>query len=154
MSQTSAGILLFRRNPDPEFYLAHPGGPYWKNKDEGAWSIPKGLIDVEEQKLDAAVREFEEEIGFRPDGNFLELGSIRQKGGKVVYAWGVEADLPENFTLASNRFEMEWPPNSGEMQTFPEIDRAAFFPREVALDKINPAQAEFIYRLQKKLKDG
>lgn len=150
MSKTSAGILLFHRNPDPEYFLAHPGGPYWKNKDEGAWSIPKGLIGETEEKLEAAVREFEEEIGFRPEGNFLNLGSIRQKGGKQVHAWAVEMDLPDSLTLDSNTFEMEWPPNSGKKQRFPEIDRAAFFPEEVALDKINPAQAELIYRLREK----
>lgn len=152
MPQISAGILLFRRNPDLEFFLAHPGGPYWQNKDEGAWSIPKGLIGDTEEKLEAAVREFEEEVGFRPEGNFLDLGSIQQKGGKVVYAWAVEEDLPDGYTIDSNTFEMEWPPNSGEQQTFPEIDRAEFFPEEVALDKINPAQAEFIYRLKQKLR--
>jgi len=151
MPQISAGILLFRRNRSLELYLAHPGGPYWRNKDEGAWSIPKGLIRDTEKKQAAAAREFEEEVGFRPEGDFIELGSVQQQGGKVVYAWAVESDLPEGFQLESNMFEMEWPPNSGETQLFPEIDRAEFFPEEVALDKINPAQAEFIYRLREAL---
>ena len=153
MAETSAGILLYRKTDDLEFFLAHPGGPYWKNKDEGAWSIPKGLIDETEESIDAAVREFEEEVGFRPEGDFIGLGSIRQKGGKEVHAWAVEGDLPDDFTLESNTFEMEWPPNSGETQRFPEIDQAQFFPVDIALDKINPAQAEFIYRIRKKLKE-
>lgn len=147
MPQISAGILLFRKKPDLEFFLAHPGGPYWKNKDAGAWSIPKGEIEEGEDKLNAAIREFEEETGFKPEGKFLELGSVTQKGGKTVHAWAVEGELPGNHQVDSNTFEIEWPPRSGQMKKFPEIDRAEFLPREIVLDKINPAQAEFIHRL-------
>lgn len=148
MPEISAGILLFKNDPDLKILLAHPGGPYWQNKDEGAWSIPKGLIEDEEAKLPAAIREFEEEIGFVPDGDFIELDSIKQKGGKVVYAWAVEGTLPEDHKLNSNSFEMEWPPNTGNIQEFPEIDRTEFFSIAQAKKKINPAQIEFITRLQ------
>ncbi len=151
MPQISAGILLFKLDPDLKFYLAHPGGPYWKNKDEGAWSIPKGVIEEEEEKLPAALREFEEEIGFKPEGNFIALGSVKQKGGKVVYAWAVESSLPDVYQIRSNSFEIEWPPNTGNRQQFPEVDRAEFFEVDQALKKINSAQKAFIERLQDEL---
>ncbi len=152
MSQTSAGILMFRLSPDLELFLAHPGGPYWTNKDEGAWSIPKGIIEEEEDTLKAAIREFKEEIGFTPSGNFIKLGSIKQKGGKVVHAWAVQEELPEDHEIKSNMFEVEWPPNTGKSQKFPEMDRAEFFAVETARNKINPAQAELIDRLVSRLK--
>lgn len=151
MPVESAGILLYKRDPILKVLLAHPGGPYWQNKDEGAWSIPKGLIEDDEDKLAAAIREFEEEIGFQPDGTFIELGSIKQKGGKIVYSWAVEGYLPKNFQPDSNHFKIEWPPESGRMQQFPEIDRVEFFDLETARIKINTAQRELLARLQKEL---
>ena len=126
----------------------HPGGPFWAKKDEGAWSIPKGEAAPGEDLLTRAQTEFEEELGIRPEGNYISLGSIKQKGGKTVHAWAVEGDLPESFQLKSNLFEMEWPPRSGKMKTFPEVDRAEFFPEKIARRKINPAQTLFIDRLR------
>ncbi|MDX1619326.1 MAG: NUDIX domain-containing protein, partial [Balneolaceae bacterium] len=125
--------------------------PYWSNKEEGAWSVPKGEIGEEEDTLEAAVREFEEEIGYHPVGKFIDLGSTRQKGGKVVYAWAVEDDLPRGHEISSNTFDLEWPPNTGRRQTFPEIDRARFFSLDEARSKINPAQVLFIDRLEEQL---
>ncbi len=147
MSNISAGILLYRRKPSLQVLLAHPGGPYWQNKDEGAWSIPKGEVDPDEDLLDAAKREFEEEVGFVPEGKYLSLGYIKQKGGKTVHAWAVEYAIPDDFIFESNMFEMEWPPDTGKMKDFPEIDRIEYFNPFEARKKINPAQAEFIGRL-------
>lgn len=147
MPQTSAGILLFRRKPSLQVLLAHPGGPFWQNKDEGAWSIPKGEVAPEENLLAAAKREFEEELGFIPEGDFIDLGSIKQKGGKKVYAWAVEYEIPDDFIFESNLFEIEWPPDTGKKESFPEIDRIEYFNPFEARKKINPAQAEFISRL-------
>ena len=147
MAKTSAGILLFLRKPHLQVLLAHPGGPFWWNKDEGAWSIPKGEIEEDEEMLDAAKREFEEELGFIPDGKYIELGSVKQKGGKTVYAWAIEYQIPDDFIFDPNYFEMEWPPESGKKDEFPEIDRIEYFPLFEAKKKINPAQSEFINRL-------
>lgn len=134
-----------------EVLLVHPGGPYFARKDEGAWSIPKGLVDPSEQPLDAARREFEEETALRPSGPFLELTPVRQKGGKIVQAWAFTGDCdPE--TLRSNTFTMEWPPGSGRTQAFPEIDRAAFFGLDDARQKINPAQLALLDELAGKLR--
>ena len=126
-AQKSAGLLVFRRRDGgAQFLLAHPGGPYWARKDDGAWTIPKGLIEDGEDPRAAALREFEEEVGQRVDGPLFELTPLRQKGGKLVQAWLAEADVdPAN--LASNTFEIEWPPRSGRMASFPEIDRIAWF---------------------------
>jgi predicted NUDIX family NTP pyrophosphohydrolase len=147
-SALSAGLLMFRRrSADLEVLLVHPGGPFFARKEEGAWSIPKGEAAPGEDLLTRAKTEFEEEIGFAPDGLFLPLGSIRQKGGKTVHAWAVEGELPSDFRLLSNTFELEWPPRSGRRQTFPEIDRAEFFDKATARRKINPAQIELIDRL-------
>jgi predicted NUDIX family NTP pyrophosphohydrolase len=147
-SNVSAGLLMFRRNRDSlEFLLAHPGGPFWKNKDEGAWSIPKGQVQPGEDLLARAKIEFEEEIGIKASGNFLPLGSIKQKGGKTVHGWAFEGDLPQNFEVISNLFEVEWPPRSGKVKEFPEVDRAEFFANEIARRKINPAQIPFLDRL-------
>ncbi|MDZ7691375.1 MAG: NUDIX domain-containing protein [Balneolaceae bacterium] len=153
MPEVSAGILLFTKEPELQLLLAHPGGPYWQNKDEGAWSIPKGLIEKDEDKLEAAVREFQEEVNLKPAGDFLELGSIKQKGGKVVFAWAVESERSANndFEIESNTFTLEWPPNTGKMQEFPEIDRAEFFSLEQAYQKINEAQRTFLDRLIQKI---
>lgn len=147
MAKTSAGILIFRRKPNLQLLLAHPGGPYWINKDEGAWSIPKGEIEEGEELLSAAKRELKEELGFIPDGKYIELGSIKQKGGKTVHGWAVEYVIPDDYIFESNWFEIEWPPKSGKTEWFPEIDRIEYFTPFEAKKKINPAQAEFIIRL-------
>ncbi|MGH9797670.1 MAG: NUDIX domain-containing protein [Candidatus Polarisedimenticolia bacterium] len=136
----SAGILMHReREGRLEVLLVHPGGPLLGGRDEGAWTIPKGLIEPGEEELDAARREFEEETGLRPEGSFVPLGSVVQKGGKVVRAWAVEGDCDAD-AVKSNTFTMEWPPRSGRCQEFPEIDRAAFFDLDTARLKILPAQ--------------
>lgn len=130
--------------------LAHPGGPFWKNKDDGAWSIPKGEYDENEDPLAAARRELAEETGLTPLGDFIPLGEIRQPGGKVVTAWAVEGNCDMAFDGAgvrSNTFTMAWPPGSGKLQEFPEIDRAEWFPLEAARRKILKGQAELLNRL-------
>src|ERR1043166_2947083 len=145
----SAGLLMFRRKNDAlEVLLVHPGGPFWKNKDDGAWSIPKGEAEPSEDLVSRAQIEFEEELGFKPQGEWIPLGSIKQAGGKTVHAWAFEGDLPEPFELKSNTFEMEWPPRSGQMREFPEIDRVEFFSEDIARRKINPAQIPFLDRLR------
>ena len=152
-SRTSAGLLMFRRKLDQiEALLVHPGGPFWRNKDDGAWTIPKGEIQPGEDLLARAQREFEEEVGIKPSGNWIPLGSITQKGGKTVHAWAFEGNLPESFELKSNTFEIEWPPRSGKFNNFPEIDRAEFFPEELARRKINPAQIPFFDRLREAIR--
>ncbi|MDO1447694.1 NUDIX domain-containing protein [Rhodocytophaga aerolata] len=144
----SAGMLLFRRKDNKlEVFLAHPGGPFWAHKDAGAWTIPKGLINKGESTLLAACREFEEETGIRPSGNFLPLGSIRQKAGKTVHAWAWEGEADPSQTT-SNLMKMEYPKGSGNWLTFPEVDRCAWFDSEEAKNYINPAQIEFIDRLK------
>ena len=143
----SAGLLLFRRSAAVlEVLLGHPGGPFWQNKDDGAWSIPKGLIGADEAALSAARREFVEETGHDPDGDFLPLGEARQPGGKVVQAWAIEGDW-DPALIRSNNFEMEWPPRSGRRRTFPEIDRAAWFAIADARRKILKGQGVFVDRL-------
>ena len=140
---------MFRsKNDELEVLLAHPGGPFFARKDEGVWTIPKGEAAPDEDLLTRAQIEFEEEIGIRPHGNWIELGSIKQKGGKIVHAWAFEGDLPNSFKLKSNTFEMEWPPGSGKLKEFPEIDRAEFFRDEVARRKIKPTQVPFFDRLR------
>ena len=146
MAKRSAGILL-HRNGASEVLLVHPGGPFWAKKDLGAWSIPKGEHDDGEDGLDTALREFREETGTELEaGELTDLGSIKQRGGKVVQAWAAEGDLDAG-TVRSNTFTMEWPPRSGTMREFPEVDRAAWFSLEEARERINPAQAEFLDRL-------
>jgi len=140
---------MFRiKDDEMEMLLAHPGGPFFARKDEGVWTIPKGEAAPDEDLLTRAQIEFEEEIGIRPHGNWIELGSIKQKGGKIVHAWAFEGDLPNSFKLKSNTFEMEWPPGSGKLKEFPEIDRAEFFRDEVARRKIKPTQVPFFDRLR------
>ncbi len=147
MAKQSAGILLFRfRGNLPEIFLGHPGGPYWAKKDDGAWSIPKGGFSEDEDPLDAAKREFFEEIGSPVEGTFITLGVIKQPGGKIVHAWAVKGDCDPS-TVASNTFMLEWPPKSGREQEFPEIDRAEWFPIDVARVKILRGQEGFIDRL-------
>ncbi len=149
-TKRSAGIILFRRSGgEAEFLLVHPGGPFWTKKDAGAWSIPKGQIEAEEEPRACAIRELEEELGPAPEldpEQLIELGSIKQKAGKVVEAWAAEADFDPT-TLASNTFSMEWPPRSGKEQEFPEVDRAEWFDLATAREKILPAQAELLDRL-------
>jgi len=143
----SAGLLLYKRTGNaPEFFLVHPGGPFWKNKDEGAWSIPKGEFEDDEDALDAAKREFEEETGIALNGVFIKLKPLKQKSGKLIFAWGVDQDI-DAALIRSNVFEMEWPPRSGKFKSFPEIDRGEWFSPVVAKQKINPAQAGFIDEL-------
>jgi predicted NUDIX family NTP pyrophosphohydrolase len=148
ISNQSAGILLYRNiNGQIEFFLVHPGGPFFKNKDEGYWSIPKGEFLPDENPLAAAQREFEEETG-RPikAEKFIELSPIKQKSGKIVHAWSAEGELDAD-TITSNTFEIEWPPHSGKMSSFPEIGRAGWFDIENARLKINAAQAALIDEL-------
>jgi predicted NUDIX family NTP pyrophosphohydrolase len=148
-ARTSAGVLLFRRaGDDLQVLLVHPGGPFWTKRDLGAWSIPKGECEAGEDPRAAAWREFGEELGTPvPDGEALELGEIRQKAGKIVLAWAVAADLDPD-QIASNTFEMEWPPRSGRTQSFPEVDRAGWFGLADARERINPAQVVLLERLR------
>jgi predicted NUDIX family NTP pyrophosphohydrolase len=149
-ARESAGVLLFRNRAAPELLLVHPGGPFWAKKDVGAWTIPKGEPDEGEELQRCALREMGEELGPTAPGldpaALIELGSIRQKGGKLVHAWAAEGEF-DPATLASNSFEMEWPPRSGERREFPEVDRAEWFDPEEARRRILPAQAELIDRL-------
>lgn len=131
-----------------EVLLVHPGGPFWMKKDAGAWSLPKGEAGAGEDLLQTAQREFEEETGFHPEGEFFSLGEVRQKSGKVVCAWAFEGDC-DSSSLKSNTFMMEWPPRSGEKQEFPEIDRAEFFALDEARKKINPAQVALLDALER-----
>ena len=149
----SAGLLLFRRAPaGPEVFLAHPGGPFWAKRDAGAWSIPKGLIESDEDPLDTACREFVEETGLQPRPPFIDLGAIRQKGGKTVQAWAWEGDA-DAAAIRSNTGRVEWPRGSGRWITFPEVDRCAWFDLDTARRKINAAQAELIDRLERILRE-
>ena len=146
MAKKSAGILMYRFLEEKlEIFLVHPGGPIWKNKDQGAWSIPKGEFE-DEDPLQAAKREFFEETGMSVEGEFKALTPVTQKNGKRVYAWATEGNVdPEK--IKSNEFEMEWPPKSGRRAKFPEIDKAGWFPADVALRKINSGQAAIIREL-------
>ena len=151
MARTSAGVLLYRRRDGvPEVFLVHPGGPFWAKKDEGAWSIPKGEFDPSEDALTAAKREFEEETGLVVEGEFRPLKPIRQAGGKLVHAFALEGDLDPK-AIHSNTFEMEWPPRSGRRQAFPEVDRAAWFPLDVAREKIHKGQVGLLDALERML---
>ena len=148
----SAGILLYRKvNGILEVLIVHPGGPFYKNKDEGHWSIPKGEPDEGEELLLTAKREFEEETGYSPNGNFIELGSITQKGGKEVFAWAVEGDLPSGHIHTSNMVNIEWPPRSGKKFSFPEVDKMEFLDVISAKLKVKEAQIPLIERLVKHL---
>jgi predicted NUDIX family NTP pyrophosphohydrolase len=148
MPRVSAGLLMYRfREGKLQVLLAHAGGPYFKNKDEGAWSIPKGEVAPGEDLLEAAKREFTEELGFSPAGPFSALQAVKQKGGKIVYVWSFEGDCDPR-AIVSNTFTMEWPPRSGRQMEFPEIDRAAFFDADPAKRKINPGQVALIEELE------
>jgi predicted NUDIX family NTP pyrophosphohydrolase len=166
-SKQSAGILLYRQtltprapgaqpgahSPTLEVFLVHPGGPFWKNKNAGSWTIPKGEFAATEPALDAAIREFREETGTSLDGQFQPLTPIRQKGGKVVHAWATAGQIDPDH-LFSNTFEMEWPPGSGKIATFPEVDRGAWYNIDDARKMINPAQTAFLDELLKITKTG
>jgi predicted NUDIX family NTP pyrophosphohydrolase len=147
----SAGLLLFRRGGlGLQVFLAHPGGPFWRDRDTGAWTIPKGIVNEGEELLAAACREFEEETGIHPREPFIPLGSVRQKAGKIVHAWAWEGDA-EPAEVTSNSARIEWPPGSGRWITYPEVDRCAWFDPAAARSRINPAQAELIDRLEQRL---
>lgn len=151
MRPVSAGMILFRRTGAAvEVLLVRPGGPYWRNKDVGAWQIPKGAVEAGEESLDAAFREVEEELGFRPAGNPLPLGRIRQTGGKLVDAFAIEAAF-EPSTLKSMLFEMEWPPRSGRTERFPEVELARWFTLPQARERMLPSQQPLLDRLEQAL---
>ena len=136
-----------------EFFLVHPGGPFWARKEDGAWSIPKGELGASEDPLAAAKREFEEETGLRPSGDFIALSPIKQPGGKIIYAWAFEGDC-DLAALHSNTFSLEWPPHSGRQQEFPEVDRAGWFNLEAARTKILRGQSGFLETLYELLSKG
>jgi len=144
--KTSAGLLLYRRCPELEVFLVHPGGPFWTRKDAGAWSIPKGEIEDGEDPLQAAKREFTEETGFTISGEVRSLDPLKQPSGKIIYAWAIEADYDPG-QIRSNLFSLEWPPKSGKMQQYPEVDRAAWFNISEARNKILAGQVGFIEQL-------
>ncbi|TMD86186.1 MAG: NUDIX domain-containing protein [Chloroflexi bacterium] len=151
-SVRSAGLVLYRRRDGKlEVLLVHPGGPFWQKRDEGAWSIPKGEVAENEEGMDVARREFQEELGTAaPDVEGTPLGEVRQAGGKLVKAWALPGDL-DVARITSNTFEIEWPPRSGKMQQFPEVDRAGWFDSDTARRKLLPAQRAFIDRLETQL---
>ncbi|MFO8010862.1 MAG: NUDIX domain-containing protein [Dehalococcoidia bacterium] len=147
MARYSAGLLMYRiRDAGLEVLLVHPGGPYWARKDEGAWSIPKGEYQAGEDPFEVAKREFQEETGIEPEGNFVELSQVRQPGGKKVTAWAFEGDC-DPVAIRSNTFTMEWPPHTGKQVEFPEVDRADWFKTDVARRKIQKGQVNFIDQL-------
>lgn len=151
MPQRSAGLLMYRRaGGGVVLLLVHPGGPFWAKKDEGAWSIPKGLLDEGEEPMAAGAREFEEETGLRPTGSFLEVGQFKQPSGKLILVWAVDGDF-DVATLRSNSFPMEWPPRSGRTQEFPEVDRAGWFAPAEAMRKLVKGQRPIVLALLKKL---
>ena len=149
MPRISAGLLMYRiHDGELQVLLAHPGGPFFKNKDEGAWSIPKGEVETGEDLLETAKREFEEETGVTPTGPFTALRPVKQKGGKIVHAWAFLGNC-EPSTIVSNTFKMQWPPRSGRLMAFPEIDRADFFDVAVARRKIKAGQEGLIEELER-----
>lgn len=154
MAKTSAGLILYRMQSGKlEVLLVHPGGPFWSKKDEGAWFVPKGELNVGEEPLAGAKREFEEETGLKPEGEFLALGSVKQKSGKTIVAWAFEGDCDPS-SIKSNTFTIEWPPKSGRRQEFPEIDRAGFFTVPQAKAKMHPVEYPLVLRLHELLGDA
>ena len=152
MAKQSAGILLFKTEDHQlQFFLVHPGGPFWQKKDAGAWSIPKGEFTDDEDALSAARREFQEETGITLTGDFIELTPVRQKAGKTIFAWAVEGNV-DAAGIQSNHYRIEWPPKSGKWRSYPEVDKAGWFADAEAREKINPAQAAFIDALQQVVK--
>lgn len=153
MMKKSAGILLYRLvDIKPEILLVHPGGPFWKNKDLGAWSIPKGEF-TDEEPLEAAIREFEEETGTKLSGKFIELTPVKLKSGKMVYAWALQGEMNAAAIHCDTFVNVEWPPRSGTIQSVPEVDKAAWFTADEAKQKINPAQVKLIDELLEKIKE-
>ena len=152
MKKQSAGILVYRlAQGGVEVFLGHPGGPFWAKKDAGAWSIPKGEYEADEDALSAAKREFQEETGQpAPEGDYLDLGEFKRKDGKTIKAWAVQGDIDAS-KISSNSFEMEWPPKSGQKQAFPEVDKAAWLPIQTAAPKLHQGQAIFLEHLAEKL---
>jgi len=151
MAKQSAGLLVYReRLGQLEFLLVHPGGPFFKKKDAGAWTIPKGELLPNEEPFQAARRECQEELGFEPTGSFIPLSPVKQKAGKIIHPWAVLADW-DTSRLRSNSFSLEWPPRSGKVQEFPEVDQAAYFDLATAEIKINPAQISLLHELKAKL---
>ena len=147
-AKVSAGLLMYRyRDGAVQVFLAHPGGPYFRHKNDGHWTIPKGVQHPGEPLLETAIREFGEEVGLKPSGHFIELASIRQKGGKTVYAWAFEGDWDASWQLRSTEFELEWPPDSGQKRMFPEVDRASFFNLDEARLKMKESQWPLVERL-------
>lgn len=145
----SAGVLLYRQTPQIEVFLGHMGGPFWEHRDEGAWGIPKGLVDEGETLIDAAVRECFEEVGFEVEPKGLrELGFVKMKNGKEVHVWAYKVEPKTVITISSNTFDLEWPKGSGEIRHFPEVDRAEWFTIESAQKKLINAQVDFLQRLQ------
>ena len=152
-SRVSAGLLMYRhRNGRLQVFLGHPGGPYFTSKDEGAWTIPKGEVEGQDDLLLTACREFQEETGIEPHGPYFDLGQIQQRGGKIVHGWAFEGDHEDDQQIVSNTFTMEWPPHSGRKQKFPELDRAVFFDATTAREKIKSTQAPFIDTLEAQLR--
>jgi predicted NUDIX family NTP pyrophosphohydrolase len=149
----SAGILLYRTmKSGPEFFLVHPGGPFWKNKDIGAWSIPKGEFENDEDPLKAAQREFEEETGTKVDGDFFPLTPVKQKSGKIVHAWALEGNI-EHTAIISNTFPLEWPPKSGKFIQIPEVDKGGWFSYDTARLKLIPGQVPILEELLERLRN-
>ena len=147
MPKQSAGILLYRfKEEELQVFLIHMGGPFWAKKDQGAWSIPKGEFTQDETAFDAAKREFEEETGFKMDGNFIPLTPVRQSAGKMIYCWALEGNCDAG-AIHSNMFELEWPPHSGQKKQFPEADRAAWFSIQRANEKISKGQQPLLEEL-------
>ena len=150
----SAGILMYRNSPaGPEYFLVHPGGPFWKNKDTGAWSIPKGQFEDGEDPLKTAQREFQEETGLSVEGEFIELKPVRQKSGKMVLAWAVEGDI-DHSVIRSNTFPLEWPPKSGKFIDVPEVDKGGWFAYEEAKVKLIPGQVPILEELREMMGKG
>jgi predicted NUDIX family NTP pyrophosphohydrolase len=150
----SAGLLLYRCMENTiEFFLVHPGGPFWKNKDIGAWTIPKGELEDEEDALETAKREFKEETGTIIDGNFITLTPVKQKAGKLVYAWAIQGNI-DSEKITSNTFKIQWPPKSGKWVDLPEVDKAGWFSIEESKQKINPAQIPLIDELLELIKNN
>ena len=150
MRKISSGILLYQTKPQLAVFLVHPGGPFWKNKDAGAWTIPKGEVEDGLSLEENAIKELKEETGIEISGDLLNLGDIQQKAGKIIYCFAIEYPQPLPH-ITSNTFEMEWPPKSGKLQSFPEIDQGKFFTLDEAGEKINPAQTTFLDRLKNHL---
>ena len=153
MPKRSAGLVMFTlKDGNLKILLVHPGGPFFTKKDNGYWGIPKGLIENNENILDAAIREFEEETGIKPGGEYIPLGEIKQNSGKIVHAWAIEVKDDSLSNFKSNTFELEWPPNSGRKQSFPEVDKCAFFTFEEVEKKITPSQIPLLNNLKAHLK--